>query len=148
MASHLESETLAARFAQVPADFPRRKLVAKGLQPQFSAVAFNRSYYPPGCGPREVVELWETFEEIAVQLTKMTSTHKLVKKHPASKAAMLAALFERLLTVEDCAEMRWAGRRAARLLRCDVPEAAKLRPQKELPAPLNAWHVRPSWRGT
>lgn len=147
MASEMEFETLMARFEQVPPDFPRRKLVAKGLQPKFSTVAFNRSYYAPGCGPREVVETWETFEEIAAQLVETTSNHKLVKKHPAHRSAMLAALFERLLTVEDCDEMRWVGRRAAQLLRCEVPQTAKLRPPKELPAPMNAWHVRPSQCG-
>lgn len=142
------SADLMRRFAQIPADFPRRTVVQRGLQPLFSTVAFNRTYYRPGCAPREVVERWEDFEELALQLAKSTSNHKLVKTAPNSKAAVLAALFERVLAVEDCAEIRWAGRRAAQLLKCEVPQAAKLMTAKELPAPMSSWTLQPPGRSS
>lgn len=146
MTDHSTSGSPMLRFLQIPADFPRRTVVQRGLQPLFSMVAFNRTYYRPGCAPREVVERWEDFEELALQLVKSTSNHKLVKTAAASKSAVLAALFERVLAVEDCEEIRWSGRRAAQLLKCEIPQAAKSVAAKELPTPMNAWTLRPSGR--
>jgi hypothetical protein len=139
--SSISRDESEPRLAAVPPSFPRPKLEVTGLQPLFSTVAYNRTYYPPGCTPPEIYERWTTFEEIALALSRTVALDKRAKHSAAQRTKVLAVLLQRLLRADvgSIEEMRWVGRRAARLLGFEAPETALPATSGELPPPMNAW---------
>lgn len=125
-ANALQSDFLAV-YAQIPQDFPRLGISVSGLQPKFSSVAYAGRYYPPGCTPPVVFERWESFEDMARQLAEKAKISKRAKALHLSNTEVLANYWDQLLGA-DCGsddEVRWAIRRAAQLLGCEAPDAAK-----------------------
>jgi hypothetical protein len=133
-----------SRYAAIPASFPRPKLEITGLQPLFSTVAYNRTYYPPGCTPPAIYERWATFEEIARALSITVAADRRAQGPTSQRTKVLGHLLQKLLKADigSAEEMRWVGHRAGLLLGFKVPEKALPARTTDLPAPMNAWTVR------
>lgn len=132
------------RYAAIPADFPRPKFEVTGLQPLFSTVAYDRTYYRPGCTPPALYERWTTFEEIARALSIKVAADRWAQGMVSQRTEVLGHLLQKLLNADvgSVEEVRWVGRRAGLLLGFKVPENALPAASVELPAPMNAWTVR------
>lgn len=117
-----------ARFAQVPADFPRPVHLGAlpGAQPKLLMVKYNGRYYSPGCTPPELWERWDYCEDLARQFCQKCLDNKAAKRAHLSEVAILEQYLERLLKTGwgSDAEMRWLIRRAAALAKWPVPESA------------------------
>lgn len=139
--SHKGSQS---RYAAVPTNFPRPKLEVTGLQPLFSSVAYNRTYYPSGCTPPAIYERWTTFEEIARALSITVAADRRAQGPASHRTKVLGHFLKRLLKADigSAEELRWVGRRTGVLLGLKVPEKALPAASVELPAPMNAWTVR------
>ncbi|MGZ8340267.1 MAG: hypothetical protein ACXWU9_11860 [Telluria sp.] len=117
-----------ARFAQVPADFPRPVHLGAlpGAQPKLLMVKYNGRYYSPGCTPPELRERWDYCEDLARQFCQKCLDNKAGKRAHLSEVAILEQYLERLLKTGwgSDAEMQWLIRRAAALAKWPVPESA------------------------
>jgi len=65
-----QADAEAARFAALPADFPRPANLSAvaGAQPKFSITRYRGRFYSPGCTPPELTERWNACEDLAQQL--------------------------------------------------------------------------------
>lgn len=117
-----------ARFAQVPADFPRPIHLGAlpGAQPKLLMVAYNGRYYSPGCTPPEIWERWDVCEDLAQQFCRKSLDNKLGKRSHMTEVEILDQYLERLMKTGwgSNAEMRWVIRRAAELAQWPAPESA------------------------
>lgn len=117
-----------ARFANVPADFPRPVHLGAlpGAQPKLLMVKYEGRYYSPGCTPPEIWERWDVCEDLAQQFCRKSLDNKAGKRAHMSEAAILDQYLERLLKTGwgSDAEMRWVIRRAAELAHWPTPESA------------------------
>jgi hypothetical protein len=117
------SGSLPAAFQQVPPNFPRPNIRTIGLQPLFSAVAFEGRYFPPGCTPPEIFERWNMFEEAANELAEKAYADDISLCSGMSKAEILLNYLGQLY-LANCfsqKELLWLGRRAASLIGCEIP---------------------------
>lgn len=117
-----------ARYALVPADFPRPVHFGAlpGTQPKLLMVQYGGRYYSPGCTPPEIWERWDICEDLAQQFCRKSIENKAGKRAHMSETAILDQYLERLLKTGwgSDAEMRWVIRRAAELAQWPVPESA------------------------
>lgn len=117
-----------ARYAQVPADFPRPIHLGAlpGSQVKLLMVKYAGRYYSPGCTPPEIWERWDYCEDLAHQFCRKSLDNKLGKRAHMTEVEILDQYLERLLKTGwgSDAEMRWLIRRAAALARWPVPESA------------------------
>jgi hypothetical protein len=118
-----------ARYAQVPADFPRPVHLGAlpGAQPKLLMVKYGGGYYSPGCTPPEIWERWDVCEDLAQQFCQKSLENKAGKRAHLSETAILDQYLERLLKTGwgSDAEMRWVIRRAADLAHWAAPESAR-----------------------
>lgn len=139
--SHNSSQS---RYAAIPANFPRPNFEVTGLQPLFSTVAYDRTYYPPGCTPPQLYERWMTFEEIAQALSKSVAADRRAQGPDSQRAKVLGHFLQKLVKADigSVEELRWVGCRAGLLLGFKVPENVLPAQSTELPTPMNTWTAR------
>jgi hypothetical protein len=133
-----------SRYAAVPVNFPRPKFEVTGLQPLFSTVAYDRTYYPPGCTPPQLYERWTTFEEIAQALSKSVAADRRTQGPASQREKVLGHFLQKLVKADigSVEELRWVGRRAGLLLGFKVTENVLPAQSTALPTPMNAWTAR------
>ena len=117
-----------ARYAQVPADFPRPIHLGAlpGGQVKLLMVKYGGRYYSPGCTPPELWERWDYCEDLAHQFCQKCLDNKAGKRAHMTETAILEQYLERLLETGwgSDAEMRWLIRRTAELAHWPAPAAA------------------------
>lgn len=117
-----------ARYAQVPADFPRPVHLGSvpGAQAKFLMVQFKGRFYSPGCTPPELWERWDICEDLAHQFCRKCIDNKAGKRSHMTEVEILDQYLLRLLKTGwgPDAEMRWVIRRAAELAAWPVPDSA------------------------
>lgn len=117
-----------AKFAQVPADFPRPEHLGAigGAQPKLLLTKHNGRFYRPGCTPPEIYERWNTCEDLAQQLARKSLESKAGKRSHMTEANILAQYLPRLIATRWTTETeaRWVMRRVAAILDWPVPPAA------------------------
>jgi hypothetical protein len=108
-----------ARYAQVPADFPRPVHLGSvpGAQQKFLMVQYQGRFYSPGCTPPELWERWYICEDLAQQFCRKCIDNKAGKRAHMTEVEILDQYLVRLLQTGwgSDAEMRWVIRRAAEL---------------------------------
>ncbi len=127
-----------ARYAQVPADFPRPVHMGAlpGSQAKLLMAQYGGRYYSPGCTPPELWERWDICEDLARQFCQKCLDNKAGKRAHMTETAILEQYLERLLKTGwgSDAEMRWLIRRAAELALWPAPESAAEPGQPPAPA--------------
>jgi len=118
-----------ARYAKVPADFPRAVHLGAlpGAQPKLLMVKYRGRYYSLGCTPPELWERWDYCEDLAQQFCRKSLDNKAGKRAHMTETEILDQYLERLLKTGwgSDAEMRWVIRRAAMLAHWPAPPAAQ-----------------------
>jgi hypothetical protein len=118
-----------ARYAQVPADFPRpvHHGAVPGVQPKLLMTQYKGRFYVPGCTPPELFQRWDVCEDLAKQLSAKALESQAGKRSHMTELEILDQYLPRLIatrwTTEE--EARWIIRRAATLLGWPVPTAAQ-----------------------
>jgi hypothetical protein len=117
-----------ARYAQVPADFPRPVHMGAlpGAQPKLLMITYNGRYYSPGCTPPEIWGRWDVCEDLAQQLCQKSLDSKTGKRAHMTESEILDQYLKRLLKTGwgSDAEMRWVIRRAADLAQWPAPQSS------------------------
>lgn len=118
-----------AKYAEVPADFPRPAHAGAigGAQPKLLATEYKGQFYSPGCTPPELYARWDTCEDLARQLSAKSLESKAGKRAHMSEIDILDQYLPRLIAQKwtSEAEARWVLRRTAAMLRWPVPAAAR-----------------------
>lgn len=87
----------AAKFAQVPEDFPRPLIGAvPGAQPKFLATIYQGRFYLPGCTPPELFNRWDICEDLAQNFASKSLESKAGKRAHMTETAILDQYLERL----------------------------------------------------
>lgn len=117
-----------ARFAQVPADFPRPSYAGAvaGAQPKLLLTQYKGRFYLPGCTPPALYERWDICEDLARHLAEKSLESKAGKRAHMSEVEILDQYLPRLIATQwtSEAEARWVIRRTAEKLRWPIPTAA------------------------
>lgn len=117
-----------ARYAQVPADFPRTGVLSAlpGVHLKFSAVKYEDKFYAVGCTPPEILERWEICEGLATLFVEKCRNNEAGKYAHLSRAEILERYCKRLMKTGwgSDAEMKWVIRRTAEFLAWPVPAIA------------------------
>lgn len=118
-----------ARYAQVPADFPRpaHHGAVPGVQPKLLMTQYKGRFYLPGCTPPELFQRWDVCEDLAKQLSAKSSESKAGKRAGMTELEILDQYLPRLIATRwtSEAEARWIIRRAAAMLGWPVPPGAQ-----------------------
>lgn len=118
-----------ARFAQVPADFPRpvHHGAVPGVQPKLLMTQYKGRFYLPGCTPPELFQRWDVCEDLAKQLSAKSIESKAGKRAGMTELEILDQYLPRLIATRwtSEAEAKWVIRRAAAMLGWPVPSGAQ-----------------------
>jgi hypothetical protein len=123
---HLDEED--AKYAQVPADFPKPGFsgAVPGAQPKLLATEYKGRYYAAGATPPEIHAKWMYCEDLARQFVDASKNTKAGKRADMREVEILDQYFVRLLKTgwTSDAEARWVFRRTAALLGWPAPPSA------------------------
>ena len=118
-----------AKYAQVPADFPRpvHYGAVPGVQPKFLATKYGGRFYSPGSTPPELYERWDICEDLARQFSAKCLKSKAGKRAHLSEVEILDQYLPRLVATGWTSEpeARWIIRRTAAMLQWPEPPSTK-----------------------
>jgi len=121
-------EDLDAKFAKVPANFPRPDFsgAVSGFQDKLLLTSYNGKYYEVGCSPPEMYDRWSQCEHLAKHLYNKSLESKAGKRSHMTEVEILDQYLPRLIATRWTTEpeARWTIRRAAELLGWPAPPAA------------------------
>lgn len=128
MTAFSKEDDLQARYAQIPADFPRCSITSSlpGAQTKFSTVKYRDKFYLEGCTPPEILERWEICEDLALLFVEKCRNNETGKYAHLSREEVLEQYCKRLMKTDwgSDAEMKWVIRHTAELLAWPVPAIA------------------------
>jgi hypothetical protein len=117
-----------AKYAQVPADFPKPGFsgAVPGAQTKLIATEYKGRYYAAGGTPPEIYAKWIYCEDLAQQFADASKNTKVGKRAHMSETDILDQYLTRLLKTgwTSPAEARWIFRRTAAMLEWPTPAAA------------------------
>ena len=126
--SELPSNEDEAKYAQVPAGFPRPQHMGAvpGAETKFLAVKYKGRFYSPGCTPPELHERWLHCMQYVPQFVSSCIETKKGKRKDMPESDILDQYLVRLIDAGWCSddEARWVIRETAKLVGWPTPAAA------------------------
>ena len=120
----------AALLAGLPPDFPRPVHLGAvpGAQPKLLMTKYQGRFYVPGCTPPELLERWNSCEDLAQQLSVKALESSAGKRSHMTEVEILDQYLPRLIATGWTSEpeARWVIRRTAELLNWPAPPSSSL----------------------